>query len=139
MPYSIITVTFIIDVFIFFRLEYFYKSILLFTVPLLFNIWLNFIQDIASNLNVIYERFFVTHKYLPDGQDSFSFTIRAGISLTQEHQTYYIQEFLKLIPLQGFLDSYYNIENFYKPVMLCFMHSIYIFGWFYIFITNIYL
>lgn len=51
---------------------------------------------------------------------------------------YFARTYLKLVLLKGFLDSYYQIENYYKPRVLLLLYIVYLFGWFYIIIVNLY-
>jgi len=136
IPHVILVHCFLFDVVIFFELNYFYRALPLVTIPLLFNIWLNFMKDITSNMESIAKQLIIEHSFLPDGKDKFKFTIRAGINKQTAEAIMRddIPEYLKLVPFDGFLKSYHQIESHYKPYLLIFVYSVYLFGWLYVFL-----
>lgn len=71
MLYFIVISCFLLDVFLFFKLTYFYKSLILLRFPIIFHVWLHFITDLTSNMELIEEKFQITHRFLPDGRDDF--------------------------------------------------------------------
>ena len=136
-PYVIIIISFLWDVFINFRLYYFYKSLFLLVIPLLFNIWLYFIEDLIGNMEDIENIFLIEHKFLENGEDHFKFVARSeNQPMSKDVADYYIKEYLDLVPFSGFLKSYRKLENYYKPRVLFLMYFAYVSGWLFILYKN---
>lgn len=135
----IICISFMYDVLSKFTLYYFYKSIMLLGISLLIKLWIHLIEDWISNMAIVTENLNVTHKFLPDGRDHFHFEVKPGFTVEEAELIlkYDKEEFLRMVPLKGFLESYYNYEAYYKPRTLLIIYSIYIIGWLFIVYKNI--
>ena len=136
---QIICISFIYDILNKFTLYYFYKTLMLLGVSLLIKLWIHLIEDWVSNITVVTENLNVTHKFLPDGRDHFHFEVKPGFTpeeaaLILEHDK---KEFLRMVPLKGFLESYYSYETYYKPRTLFMIYLIYSIGWLFIIYKNI--
>jgi hypothetical protein len=95
--------------------------------------------DITNNMSTIQENLIIKHRFLPDGRDHFSFSVKPGFNLetSQRILKYDAKEYLALIPLEGFLKSYKHIESHYTTRALLIIHLFYLIGWLYILIKNI--
>lgn len=135
----IICVSFIYDVLSKFTLYYFYKSIMLLGISLLIKLWIHLLEDWISNMSTVTENLNVTHKFLPDGRDHFHFEVKPGFTPEEAELIlkYDKEEFLRMVPLKGFLESYYSYEAYYKPRTLFIIYGIYFIGWLFIVYKNI--
>lgn len=137
IPHLIVVSCFYIDTLCFFQIRYFYKSITILIVPLIYHLFLYLMTDIISNLNIIEETLNVEHSVLSNGKDRFTFNLKSESVISNSTFEFYVSEYLKLIPLKGFLTSYFNIENYYKPRLFLFIYIGYFIGWVYIIIMNL--
>lgn len=139
IPYFIISFSFFCDVYIYFEFNYFYKSLILLFIPLFFHIWLFFIENITINMDEIAKSLIIQHSFLDNGEDQFSFKVKPGYTRKQALLILEkdVPEYLALYPLRGFLESYYNLENKYKPYIMLFFYLIYFIGSLYVFVINL--
>jgi hypothetical protein len=139
LPYIIVNIFFCIDVFIFFRLNYFYKSLIILIIPVIFRIWLYIINDFTHNMKIIEQDFFITSSFNEDGSENIKFDIKPEVPSEKKPiiVTYNIQEYLSLIPLKRFIDSYEILKDYYKPRIMLFVCLSYAIGWSYIIYTNL--
>lgn len=130
--------SFLYDILSNFTLYYFYKSLMLLGINFLIKLWLYLIEDWVSNLSIVTENLNITHRFLPDGRDHFHFEVKPGFTfqeaeLIMKHDK---EEFLRMVPLKGFLDSYYEYEAFYKPRTLFIIYLLYTIGWSFVLYKN---
>ena len=140
MPYLISSTSLILDSFIYYQINYFYKCLPFVALPLIFHVWLFLVNQIVLNLDILQEEiFFVEHSFLDNGQDHFKFILRPQYASQQgyPHVQADIKEYLSIYPLKGFLESYFSLENLYKPYLMFVVFKCYLLCCFYIIITNI--
>lgn len=138
IPYSVITVMFFIDVFYFFKFKYFYYSLYLLIIPLCYHIWLKLIAETTQKLKEIEKYLDIEYSLCEDGRDDFTFMIKEEYlsEIPENTFIYFTEEYISLIPLKGFLEQYYDIENHYKLRLSLVTYLIYWLGWIYIFTSN---
>ena len=108
-------------------------------ISLLIKLWLHLIEDWVSNLAIVTENLTITHRFLPDGRDHFHFEVKPGFT-EQEAELilkYDKEEFLRMVPLKGFLESYLSYEAYYKPRTLFIIYFAYAMGWTYVLFINV--
>lgn len=139
IPYVLISISFLIDTFIYFKFYYFYKTLPLLIIPLLLSILIFLINELLKNLDYIAEDLIITHCFLPNGKDHFIFKVRPHISkdAAQGILETCVPEYLLLYPLKGFIESFNNKEFTVKIFSLLFMYLSYFFSCFYIIMLNI--
>lgn len=138
---STIYCCFFIDVFFFFELYYFYKSLVLFFITPFIRLWLYLIEDWVHNMEEITKVLKVEHTVLANGQDHFVFSVEGNFDAETKELILLedSKEYLSMVPLKGFLNSYKTYENKYRPKFLLILYSLYLVGWLYVLYINIYL
>lgn len=135
-PHLVVVFCFVIDVFYFFKLYYFYNALFLLAIPLIFKLWLHQITEIVGNMEEVENIFIIEHDLSEKG-DKFKFTIKPEYqNEDKELLEFYVKEYLALVPLYGFLESYYLIEYYSRPRVMLFIYLIYSITWIYIAVKN---
>jgi hypothetical protein len=138
IPYMLLSISFIIDTFTSFELHYFYKTWPVIILPVFFNTWIFLINELLKNMSVLEEDFIVTHSFKADGTDDFVFEPRNDLNAEQiEEFKYYVNEYLILYPLKGFITYYNSLEDFYKNLSLFIMYNCYFYCCVYIITINV--
>ncbi len=139
MPYVLVGFALSIDVYVCFRLNYFYKTLPFLLVPLLYNIWSYILKDFFSNIeNIIKETMTIKHSFLEDGRDHFEFVPKKGTDTTEILRiiTEDVPEYLALYKIQGFLSICQQIADYYKPRCLLLFYFNYFIAGIYILMQN---
>lgn len=137
MPYGIVSIIFIWEIFYSFKLNLFYKILPLMLIPLLFLIWFYLIQNLTNNLNMIRDLFNITHERLSNGKDQIILSYKPESNITYADFIQYNREYLCLLPLEGFLHEYKSLADYYKPRILLFMNICFFSGWFFVLVKNL--
>lgn len=134
----IILFAFVIDVFIFFRLEYMYKTLYLLCISLIIKLLFFILNDFASNLDDIEKALIIEDKGI-DFETKLPITI---YYLKEDFQhfdlKYYVQEYILCSKLTGYLQNYSKYKEFFTPKINIIIYSIYIISWFYVIFKNFY-
>ena len=135
-PNMIVSLCFVIDIFIFCRFNYFYKSLILLFLPKVFDFWIHIVKDFSYNLTVWEKEYFnVKITQLPDKDWYFEFELKEVLLLPESKKylfEYYGAEYIYIARLRPFLKGYDATLDYYKPRILGIIHSIYIIGYIYI-------
>ena len=134
-PNIIVSLCFIIDIIIFCKFNYFYKSLVLLFLPRVFDFWINTVKGFSYNLTIWENQFFdVKITQLPNKNWGFEFEIKYECSPELEKLIleFYADEYTYIARLKPFMEEYDEILDYYKPRILGIIHSIYIIGYIYI-------
>ena len=133
----IIVFVFLIDVFIYFKLDYFYKIIFLFCFSLLCNILIYILKDFVQNLEEIEDALIITDK----GIDTNTLLPITNYRLKEEYEhfdlTYHVEQFILINKLKGYLEIYDKYYKFYNPRINIIIYSLYLVGWLYVLYINV--
>jgi hypothetical protein len=134
----IILICFLIDIFFFFRLNYFYISLNLLSISLCIRLLFFILEETASNLNDIQSFLNIT----PLGIDEETNLPITKYSLKEDYKNhnlnYFISQYILCNKLSGYLENYHKYSRFFSPRINIFIYSLYLFGWSYILIINVY-
>jgi hypothetical protein len=129
----LIVVIFLIDVFYFFRLDYFYKALILLCIPIGVNVWFYMLKDFVSNLEDAKKTLIIKD----EGMDE-----KTGLPITRYSRNpendiyidlkYHVEQYILLSKLNGYLQVYKLYSNFLTIRFDILISSIYLIGWFYI-------
>lgn len=132
----IIVVMFLLDVFVFFRLYYFYKSLYLLSISLVIRLVFFLIKDFITNLEEIHKRL----KIEVIGNDEITQEPITTYSLQQEYANedleYYISQYILCSKLKGYLYIYEKYSDYFGPRINILIYSLYTIGWSYIIFIN---
>ena len=137
----LIVFMFLIDVFIFFKFNYFYKSLFLLLIPLFIKIIHYLLKDIAQeNYNEYKDILGIKEKGINNrGEQLYSFNIKEDFSNLANQMDYFFNEFILCHNILVFLDSYDEAANFYNLRKNLIVYSLFLTGWSYILFKNLYL
>ena len=135
---SVILISFLIDVFIFFRLEFMYKSLDLLLIPLCIKVVFYILKDIASNLDTLKQDLIIIDKGidLETNLPRTSYKFR-DINETADLQ-YHIEQYILCFKLSGYLEYYHKYRQFCDPYFSLILCLLYFVGWCFIIGVNIY-
>lgn len=138
----IIVIIFLIDVFYFFKLHYFYKSLILLCVPICINIWYYILEDFSKNLEDTESYLIIKHKgidvetnlpiteYSPSAEYDF---------MDRQTLNYYVKQYILLSKITGYLEVYNKILKYYGTLSKIIIYTMYLIGWLYVIYINLFL
>lgn len=134
---SVILLFFIIDVFIYFRLDLMYKALYLLIISILIKGFFYMLRDIASNLETLENDLIITDK----GIDSYTGLPKTAYRFRDVNETadlnYHINEYIFCSKLTGYLNNYDRFSRYLQPLFSLVLYSLYFFTWSYIVYINI--
>lgn len=129
-----IVMAFLIDVFYFFELKYFYKALILLTISLSIKIVFFILKDFATNLEEIASYLTLVN----DAQDSSNIKFIPSHGNEDINLEYHINHFRICSQINGYLDVYNFLLNYYNPRVNLFIYLLYLIGWLYILFHNLF-
>ena len=135
----IIVTVFLIDVFYFYKLDYFYKVLILLCIPLFNNLLIYILTDFAKNLDEIKSCLIIKDLGM-DNETKLPIT-RYSPSPGNEHieLNYYIEQFIICSKVSGYLQIYNSILQYYSLRCNIIIYVLYLIGWLFIVYKNIFL
>lgn len=134
----LIVIAFLIDTFIFFKFDYFYKMLYLLCISLLIKLLLYILRDFANNLDFAESILIIEHKGL-DVETQLPIT---EYCLKEEFNglnlDYYIKQYILCSKLTGYFKMYDNYSNLFTAYFNIGIYSLYLVGWFYILFQNVF-
>jgi hypothetical protein len=133
----LILISFLYDVFIFFRLEIMYKVISLLCISLIIRILFFLLRDFASNLENIQNDLDIVDKGidaitgLPKIGYKFKSHVEKGLDLS-----YHVGQYILCSKLTGYLETYDRYSTFFTPYFSLLLYSLYLLGWLYVLYMN---
>lgn len=133
----IIVLAFLIDVFVFFKLDFFYKMLSLLIISLIIKTVIYILRDFASNVEDAKSFLIIEDK----GFDTITQLPITEFSLKEEYKKlnlhYYIKQYLLCSKVDGYFKRYDLYSAFFNPYVNIFIYSLYFLGWSYILFINI--
>lgn len=135
----IILCSFLIDIFIFFKLNYFYKASYLLCISLLVKILFYILKDFSNNLEETASFLDIT---------SLSINTETNLPRTSYHLKekykhldlhYHVGQFILCSKISGYLHVYERYSDFFTPRFNILLYFLYTIGWSFILIKNIFL
>src|SRR5579871_1865098 len=133
----LIVLAFLVDVFFFFKLNFFYKALYLLIINILIEILFYILIDFAKNVEDAANALIITPKGVnPD----------SGLPITNYERApgyeninlqFYITQYILCNKLTGYLDYYQRYANFFNPRVAIVIHSLYLIGWIYVLYQNL--
>jgi|ERR1700729_409526 len=138
-PYLSVSCIFLFEILYTFKLYWFYTFLPLLFIPLLFSLWIYLIEKLVHNLNEIEKLFIVSYKKLPNGQDQVILHIKPNINYKDIDIIQYNNEYLLLMPLKGFIESYHKAYALYATRFRLLMYFLFFLGWAFVLFHNFFL
>lgn len=133
----LILLIFLFEIFIIFKLNYFYKSLTLLCVTLFFNFLLFLLKDFAELGDTYKDALNITHVSI-DVETQLPIT---NYSLKSEYQDndleYVVNEFILCNKLSGYLEMYDKYVTYFNPRFNIIIYSLYLVGWLYVLYINL--
>ena len=130
----IISIIFLIDIFIFFQFNYFYKSLFLLVIPLIFKIIFYILRDFSTNITEIEEFINVAHV---EG-DTYKFTFKAEFKHLTNIKVY-MEQYILCKQIINYFDHYDYYSPWFTIRKNIIIYALFLIGWVYILIKNIFL
>lgn len=128
----IILISFLIDVFIYFKLYYMYKALYLLCISLFIKLIIYVLKDFAKNLDIAKSYLIIK----PIGIDEITQLPITEYSLNPEHSDvdlhYHIGQYILCNKVSGYFDMYDRYHDFFSPYFKLFLYLIYLISWCYI-------
>lgn len=128
---------FLFDVFYFFELKWFYKSLLLLCIPLIINTIIFILRDFAPNKDEAGKYLTIT----PVGTDPKTGESLLTFELAKGYESadfkYLLEEYAICSKISGYLTWYDIYKAFFTPRVNLIIYSLYLIGWLYVIYTNI--
>lgn len=133
----IIIIAFLIDIFIFFKFNYFYKALYLLCISLFIKIIIFILRDFANNLEDAESILIIEDR----GIDSETQLPITTFKLKEEYKNlnlqYYIKQYILCSKLTGYFEMYDCYSKFFTPYFNFSIYLLYLIGWLYILYQNI--
>lgn len=131
----IILIVFLIDVFYFFRLNYFYKALILLCISICISIVMFILDKVANNLPLI-ESYLIKGETVDSVTKKVNLTFSASPGNENIDLDYTVEEYAICSKIRQYLDIYFSLNHYYLPRFNIIMHLLYLFGWLYILYHN---
>lgn len=133
----IILLFFLIDVFIFFKLNFMYKALYLLGINMLIKLLFYVLKDFSTNLESIEDCLIIEDKGI-DKETNLPIT---NYKLKEEYEEmdleYYVDHYILCSKISGYLEMYHRYSDFLYPYITTLIYSGYLIGWVYVIIKNI--
>ena len=133
----ILVFIFIIDVFYFFELNYFYKSLIFLCIPLSINILIFMLNDFANNLNTAKSYLIIENLGIDKETNLPIIEYSPSFGNEDINLDYHIEQYLLCLKLKGYLDVYNIVIQYYSIRCNIIIYSLYFFCWLFIIYKNI--
>ena len=135
---TIILCCFLIDVFIFFKLEYMYKSFALLSVSLIIKIIFYVLKDFASNLDEARSMLIITETGInPETKEPItSYQFTAEYRDENLDLIYHIGQYILCNKITGYLHMHERYKAILSPYFNCIIYGFYLIRWCYILYCN---
>ncbi len=134
-----ILLCFLIDVFIYFRLELMYKSLYLLCISLLIKLFLFILRDFSTNLEDL-RSFLIIEDRGIDQETKLPIT---DYSLKENYKKlnleYYVGQFILCSKISGYLEMYDRYSRFFSPYLNIIIYFLYFLGWLYVLYINFFI
>ena len=132
----IIVISFLIDVFYFFKFDYFYKFLTLLCIPIFVNILFFIITDYANNLEELNSLLIITNS-VEDEKSITEYRLRPGNENLD--LKYLVDQYKLCFALNQYL-KYYNMVLYFVSIRCnIVIYSLYLLGWLFILYKNVFL
>lgn len=133
----IIVISFLVDILVFFRFNYFYKALMLLLIPICVNILFFMLTDYSKNLEELQSCLIIKD----GGMDKDTKMLITEYSLTDENKglnlKYLVEQYKLCLALSQYL-IYYNMVLRYVSIRCnLLIYCLYLFGWLFIIYKNI--
>ena len=136
----IILIAFLIDIFVFFKFDYFYKALYFLCISLFIKLLLYILRDFADgNLEDLESMLIIT----PKGMDSETELPITNYMFKEEYKKldlyYYVKQYILCSKLTGYFQYYDRYSKFFTPYVSLCIYTLYLIGWSYILFINFYI
>jgi hypothetical protein len=130
---------FLFDVFYFFELKYFYKSLILLCIPLIINSIIFVLRDFALNKEQAEQYLDITLTSIDKvtGEPSYQFKIAKEFESLNLNLDYHVKEYIICSKIVGYLQWYDKYKAYFTPRVNLIIYSLYLIGWLYVLCFNI--
>lgn len=134
----VILLCFLIDVFIYFRLELMYKSLYLLCISLLIKLLLFILRDFASNLELIRAFLIIEDSGINEesGLPLTTYSFKEEYQKLNPSLDYYAVQFILIQKVSGYLEMYDRYSRYFSPRFNILICLLYLLGWLYVLYIN---
>lgn len=134
---SFIVLIFLMEVFFYFKLDFFYKSLILLCFILVIKILIFILRDYASNLETLQDVLIIKDCGIDEKTQLpiTNYSLKPGYEDNDLH--YLIKEFIICTKISGYLFMYDRYKIFFQPKFNIIIYSLYLIGWFFVLLANI--
>lgn len=133
----IIVGAFLTDVFYFFELKYFYKSLILLCIPICISILFYLLKDFATNLEEAESFLLIKEEGFNANTKEPIFTFMPSQGNEDIDLQYHVDYFITCSKISGYLSVYDYLTYYYSSRINIFIYSMYLIGWSYIIFINL--
>lgn len=133
----IILLIFLMEVFISFKLDYFYKSLILLCIVLIIKVIIFVLRDFASNVEFLQEVLIIEDLGINEETQEPVTNYKLKSGYEDNDLRYLAEQFILCNKLSGYLEMYDKYNKFFTPKFNIIIYSLYLIGWLYIFYWNI--
>ena len=133
----IILITFLTDIFICFKFNYFYKALYLLCISLLINLIIYIIRDFTNNLDQAESYLIIDDQGIDIASQLPITDFRLKDEFKDLNLDFYVKQYILCSKLSGYFNMYDKYSSFFTPYFNVMLYSLYCIGWTYIFITNL--
>lgn len=141
IPYIIriiILFAFLFDVFVNFKLDYFYRCLILLCFPISITLLFFMLKDFCSNLEDAENMLIIEYEGI-DIEINLPITNYSPAPGYEDIDIeYHVLQYILLNKLNGYLELYLAIQKYYSPSVNLIIYSLYLVGWLFVIIKNIY-
>ena len=126
-----------IDVLVYFKLNLFYKSLLLLVIFLGVKFWLYCLRDWSNNKEIFKEKLDITHENVGTPHEKHKIKFLPAYQHQNLNLMYYIQQYRNCLTVSQYLANLQEFRDYYNPRFNLMYYSIYLLNFSYVIISNI--
>lgn len=129
---------FLIDVFIFFKLEYMYKALFLLIITLIVRVMFFILRDFANNALELEKTLIITQEGFDDKSQMpiMSYKFQAQYEENNDLE-YFVHQYILCNKLLGYFSNHDQIAYYIQPRLNSIIYLLYVIGWSFVFYKNL--
>lgn len=132
-----IVICFLIDIFVYFQLNYMYKSLYLLCVSLIINFLFYILKDFSQNLEDAASYLIIKDEGLNSSNNLPIYRYKLKEEFKHLNLNYHIGQYILCSKLSGYLENYERYKMFFSPRINIIIYSLYLIGWLYVLYLNL--
>lgn len=133
----IVVIILLIDIFVFFKLKYFFQSLILLSIPIIISVMIFILKDFAGNKEELESYLVIQENGFDEDSEQPRYIFLPAAGHEDIDLSYHVEQFINCSKIEGYLLVYDSLNTYYTPRLNLMLYTLYLFGWFYVLYMNL--